>query len=172
MADIRLKSGTKAQLPSLAVDEPGFCTDTGELYIGSSGGNKKIGPLSYAQETATSSDNTTSTSYDDIVDMDHTIAEAGVYLVLLNMCGCNSQKGETMNWILTVDTGGGDTEEAHTERELSYNSSGAATLDVNPTLSTQMIKTLAVNDVVKGKFKTTGGTFTVGNRSLILMRIA
>ena len=39
MAGIRLKRGTKANLPTLAVGEPALCTDTGELYIGYSSGN-------------------------------------------------------------------------------------------------------------------------------------
>lgn len=43
---ILLRRGTKAQLPALAVGEPGFTTDTHELYIGTASGNKKIGDLS------------------------------------------------------------------------------------------------------------------------------
>lgn len=36
---IKIRRGPKASLPSLAVGELGFCTDTGELYIGTAGGN-------------------------------------------------------------------------------------------------------------------------------------
>ena len=42
MAGIRLKRGTKANLPTLAVGEPALCTDTGELYIGYSSGNLPV----------------------------------------------------------------------------------------------------------------------------------
>jgi hypothetical protein len=40
---IQIKRGAKTGLPALAVGEIGFCTDTFETYVGSSGGNKKIG---------------------------------------------------------------------------------------------------------------------------------
>jgi hypothetical protein len=40
---IQIKRGAKASLPSLAVGELGFCTDTFETYVGSASGNKKIG---------------------------------------------------------------------------------------------------------------------------------
>ncbi len=42
MASIRLRRGTKANLPTLAVGEPALCTDTGEVYIGSSSGNLPV----------------------------------------------------------------------------------------------------------------------------------
>ena len=42
MAGIRLKRGTKANLPTLAVGETALCTDTGELYIGYSSGNLPV----------------------------------------------------------------------------------------------------------------------------------
>jgi len=40
---IKIKRGTKAQLPALELAEPGFTTDTKELYIGDGIGNVKIG---------------------------------------------------------------------------------------------------------------------------------
>jgi hypothetical protein len=36
---IQLKRGTKPTLPTLDIGELGFCTDTGELFIGTSTGN-------------------------------------------------------------------------------------------------------------------------------------
>ena len=36
---IRLYGGNKAAMPRLREREPGFCTDTGELYMGTEGGN-------------------------------------------------------------------------------------------------------------------------------------
>jgi hypothetical protein len=39
---IKLKRGLKANLPTLAVGEPAFCTDTSELFIGTAGGNVNI----------------------------------------------------------------------------------------------------------------------------------
>ena len=39
---IQVKRGLKASLPTLSIGEYGFCTDTKELYIGSSTGNVKI----------------------------------------------------------------------------------------------------------------------------------
>ncbi|AEG61691.1 hypothetical protein [Desulforamulus ruminis] len=47
---IQFKRGTKANLPSLSVGEPGFCTDTKELFIGASEGNVQI--VDQAQLTA------------------------------------------------------------------------------------------------------------------------
>lgn len=44
MATIQLRRGVVASLPALAAGEPGFCTDTFELYVGSASGNKLIGP--------------------------------------------------------------------------------------------------------------------------------
>lgn len=41
---IKIRRGTKAQLPSLELAEPGFATDTKELYIGDGVGNVLIGP--------------------------------------------------------------------------------------------------------------------------------
>lgn len=40
---LEIRRGLKADLPVLANGEPGFCTDTGELFIGTTGGvNKKV----------------------------------------------------------------------------------------------------------------------------------
>lgn len=44
MATIQVKRGLEAGLPSLAVGEPGWTTDTFKLYVGSSAGNKLVGP--------------------------------------------------------------------------------------------------------------------------------
>lgn len=43
MSTILLRRGPKASLPTLAVGEAGWCTDTFELFIGSSAGNKVWG---------------------------------------------------------------------------------------------------------------------------------
>jgi len=40
---LKLKRGAQADLPSLAIGEPGFTTDSYQLYVGSSDGNKLIG---------------------------------------------------------------------------------------------------------------------------------
>lgn len=45
---IQLYGGAKAGLPQLAEREPGFCTDTGELYIGTGAGNRLINPRAQA----------------------------------------------------------------------------------------------------------------------------
>jgi len=42
MAGLKFRRGLKTDLPTLAAGEPGFCTDTYELFIGSAGGNKNI----------------------------------------------------------------------------------------------------------------------------------
>jgi hypothetical protein len=44
-AKIQLKRGASNQLPSLDVGEPGFCTDTNEIYVGTAVGNKKVTSL-------------------------------------------------------------------------------------------------------------------------------
>jgi len=44
MAEILLKRGTAATIPTLAVGEPGFTTDTHQCYVGSGAGNILIGP--------------------------------------------------------------------------------------------------------------------------------
>ena len=46
MATIQIKRGTESGIPTLAEGEPGFTTDTHKLFIGSSSGNKLIGPSS------------------------------------------------------------------------------------------------------------------------------
>ncbi len=40
---LQIRRGTKANLPTLAAGEPGFCTDTYELYIGDGATNRPIG---------------------------------------------------------------------------------------------------------------------------------
>jgi len=42
-SEIKIKRGTKSQLPTLELAEPGFVTDSKELYIGDGTGNIKIG---------------------------------------------------------------------------------------------------------------------------------
>lgn len=42
---LELRRGLKADLPVLAEGEPGFCTDTGELFIGTLSGNVAVGYL-------------------------------------------------------------------------------------------------------------------------------
>lgn len=42
MSRILLRRGNKVDLPVLNAGEPGFATDTKELYIGASGGNAKV----------------------------------------------------------------------------------------------------------------------------------
>lgn len=37
-----LRRDLKVNLPTLAIGEPFFCTDTHELFVGSSGGNVKV----------------------------------------------------------------------------------------------------------------------------------
>lgn len=39
---IKIRRGTETQLPTLDVGEPGFCTDTNKLYIGTSTGNQLL----------------------------------------------------------------------------------------------------------------------------------
>ncbi len=39
---LQFKRGLKASLPALSVGEPGFCTDTKELFVGASGGNIQL----------------------------------------------------------------------------------------------------------------------------------
>lgn len=39
MSSIRLYGGARDKLPKLSEREPGFCTDTGELFVGTEEGN-------------------------------------------------------------------------------------------------------------------------------------
>ena len=44
MADsIQFKRGKKETLPQLPDGTPGWCSDTGELFVGSPAGNRKVG---------------------------------------------------------------------------------------------------------------------------------
>jgi hypothetical protein len=45
MKRILLRRGLQANLPILSVGEAGFATDTGNLYVGSSNGNRLVGPI-------------------------------------------------------------------------------------------------------------------------------
>jgi len=60
MADkIKFRRGLKANLPVLEEGEPAFCTDTKELYIGSSEGNILIGKLESGGGTPVPASNVT-----------------------------------------------------------------------------------------------------------------
>ena len=37
---IKIKRGLRTNLPTLAVGELGYCTDTNEVFVGTTGGNK------------------------------------------------------------------------------------------------------------------------------------
>jgi len=41
--NIQFYRGAQAQLPTLNPGEPGFCTDTGSLFVGTSSGNVGVG---------------------------------------------------------------------------------------------------------------------------------
>ncbi len=56
---LKFKRGALADLPSLAVGEPGFTTDRYQLYVGSDDGNKFIG----ANELAVATNITLDKSY-------------------------------------------------------------------------------------------------------------
>ena len=48
MADnIQIKRGVKSKLPTLPAGELGYCTDTKEIYIGTSAGNELVGKVSW-----------------------------------------------------------------------------------------------------------------------------
>jgi hypothetical protein len=50
---LQIKRGVKGSLPTLAAGEPGFCTDTFELYVGTAAsGNKAIGGMANPMTTA------------------------------------------------------------------------------------------------------------------------
>jgi hypothetical protein len=57
---IKIKRGLKNNLPSLDIGEPAFCTDTGELFVGSENGNILI----------TSSSDISSLFFENILDTD------------------------------------------------------------------------------------------------------
>lgn len=43
MRKLQLRRGEKANLPTLAEGEPGWCSDTGQLFVGTQTGNKEVG---------------------------------------------------------------------------------------------------------------------------------
>ena len=49
----KFRKGLKKYLPVLEVAEPAFTTDTKELYVGSAGGNIKIGGITYEIDEST-----------------------------------------------------------------------------------------------------------------------
>lgn len=49
------RKGLKKYLPILEVGEPAFCTDTKELFVGSAGGNIKIGGITNSIDTSVGS---------------------------------------------------------------------------------------------------------------------
>ena len=68
MADtIQIKRGLKAGIPTLAQGEMGYCTDTQELYIGTSSGNVMLGKVSWGADIERIDD--------DIGAMDITVAD-------------------------------------------------------------------------------------------------
>lgn len=51
MADnVQIKRGVKAEIPTLLLGELGYCTDTKEIYIGTSAGNELIGKVSWGTD--------------------------------------------------------------------------------------------------------------------------
>jgi hypothetical protein len=51
MALIKIRRGLKASIPSLAIGEPGYCTDTKELFVGAADGNKLVGGETFLKLT-------------------------------------------------------------------------------------------------------------------------
>ena len=52
MTKIKIKRGIKADLPTLEEGELGFTTDTKEVYVGASGGNKNVIHSNFASKSA------------------------------------------------------------------------------------------------------------------------
>lgn len=60
---IQLRRGLKSDLPTLASGEPGYITDTRELYIGTGGGNVNMGGSHWYIGTAMSGTNSAANTY-------------------------------------------------------------------------------------------------------------
>jgi hypothetical protein len=166
-SEIKIKRGTKAQLPSLGLAEPGFTTDTKELYIGDGVGNVKIGSDSLSELSDTPSDYTGSAGKALVVNQTEdgvefstisgTSSDYGV-LSVLQIRNTSTLILETTWTDISFDTVdisvGSDTIEADSSNSdrVLIKSSGIYSFSVNTTVTTtnqtkSVYYRLRVNDV-------------------------
>jgi hypothetical protein len=81
--------GKKANLPALADGEPGFCTDTKELYIGTpAGGNVRIGEYRQVVTVPASAWTAAGKATIAVAGMTSTMSQAAFNVQLANTAGC------------------------------------------------------------------------------------
>ncbi|AZV58822.1 hypothetical protein [Clostridium sp. AWRP] len=76
MSIIKFKRGIKSNLPVLSVGEPAFCTDTKELFVGSSEGNVNLSNVSKVNGHTASGTPTTSEKTDIIKMINEVFTDA------------------------------------------------------------------------------------------------
>ena len=126
---LRVKYGPAAGIPALALGEPGFTSDTYELYIGSSAGNKKIGPgiLSLGGLTGAT----------------QTFADADDTNVTLAIGSSGTTHTFTMGWsgTLSIARGGTNSTTALNNGRVMISSGGAIVEATQPDAYTQTFST-------------------------------
>ena len=122
-----------------------------------------VAEITNSQTTETANTSTTSLTYVVVSGMTVTPA-AGTYKVDFSASGNIDTAGALGNYALFV----GGTIVAHTERDHSY---PGTTTEVDRSLHTQAIVTPNGAEAVDVRYQTTDGTYTVHERSLILLRL-
>ena len=124
------------------------------------------GTISSNIATATAVATTTSTTYVVITGMTITPG-AGTYLAMFSSSGHGTAANQQMMYAIFDD----GVIISHTERELDFDSSGTVAA-LRFTMHTQDIVTVADAEAIDVRFQISTGTFTVNERSLVLIKLS
>jgi hypothetical protein len=113
---IQIKRGNAINLPTLEAGEPAFVLDEKELFIGSSGGNVKIGSekatqhiLDYTRNPAFGVTGGTSTAYTLSVDPSPSSIVNGNMVIIRPHVNCGISPTITINVLTAISLRNGDT---------------------------------------------------------------
>jgi hypothetical protein len=149
-----------------APDTPagGFAT----MYVDSSGdfafklddGSVRTISATYSENNGSTNHATTSSTYAAINDMSVSLA-AGTYCLWFSATGTQTGSGVTATFAVFIN----GTEDTNSTR--SFHNVSSHTHDLTQTIQTICAFTIASTQTVDIRFKTSGGTFTVGTRTMV-----
>lgn len=119
--------------------------------------------------TQTVDTSTGSTAYVQMAGMTHTVSFAGTYLFTFS--GSGSVSGTGNNAEYAFHFGAGPTIQQYTERNLNFGG-GAAAADFDCAMHTQLLRVMTVGENVQVMYRTSGGTFTVHERTIMVMKLS
>ena len=123
------------------------------------------GSITYVERNATNTVSTTSGSWNVINSMTSTPA-AGTYLVTMSASGYGNNNGQDMQVALYT----GNSKINHSERDYGYDSGGDAD-DLRFAIHTQAVITVNGSQTISAKYRESGGTFRIKERSLVMMKL-